>query len=33
MRKLGQFVLMVMGVLLIIVSIFVMMVFGRRLDE
>jgi hypothetical protein len=33
MRKLGQFVLMVMGVLLIIVSIFVMMIFGRRLDE
>jgi hypothetical protein len=33
MRKLGQFVMMVMGVLLIIVSIFVMMVFGRRLDE
>ena len=33
MRKLGQLVMMVMGVLLIIVSIFVMMVFGRRLDE
>lgn len=33
MRKLGQFALMVMGVLLIIVSIFVMMIFGRRLDE
>ena len=33
MRKLGQFVLMVMGVVLIIVSIIVMILFGRRLDE